>query len=52
MQGKLEVPDLAALSRVSSTIHATFLSSLRDVDPNREQKDILRRLWNFLKNIR
>lgn len=51
LQGKLGMPEREAFATISPAIHATLLSSLRDVDPDRERRDILRRLWNFLKNI-
>lgn len=51
LQGKLGMPEREAFATISPVIHATLLSSLRDLDPDRERRDLLRRVWNFLKNI-
>lgn len=48
-KGTLGMSERGALSNVAPSATITGLSSLRDVDPDGDKRDLLKRLWRFLK---
>lgn len=49
-RGSLGVSVASAVKNISSEIRCTFLSSLRSVDPDRADFDLVKRLWSYLRN--
>ena len=49
-KGMLGMSESAAFREISPDIRSTFLSSLRSVDPDRTDYDILRRIANYFRN--
>jgi hypothetical protein len=47
-KGTLGMSERRALSNVAPSASTTILSSLRDVDPDGDKRDLLKRLWRYL----